>query len=173
MHQAGRVGIHGEIARARALHEQWGTRLMADPTVLDLLGKYRAAIEMTSETMKEMGIGRACASCAAKPHGSCCFPEIEEGFDHVLLLINLLSGYSVPNAGEVPGSCIFLGEQGCRLLARTYYCVHFLCPGLREMLGPTAVEALLRLVGREIHAGWELERVLRSWLASRSGTSRQ
>ncbi|NTU48675.1 MAG: hypothetical protein HGA84_06680, partial [Syntrophobacteraceae bacterium] len=156
------TGIHREIFMARVLHEQYGGELLADPRVLEFLGQYRGAIEKTGKAMREMGVHRACASCAGKGSGSCCFPGIEEGYDHVLLLINLLLGHSVPDAGEFPGSCMFVGDRGCKLFARYYFCVHFLCPGLHEVLDPVAVKALLRLVGEELHAGWELEQVLRS-----------
>ncbi len=165
------MGIHREIFTARVLHEQYGSELLADPRVLEFLGKYRNAIEKTGEAMREMGVHRACASCAGKESGSCCFPGIEEGYDHVLLLINLLLGHCVPDAGEFPGSCMFVGDRGCKLFARYYFCVHFLCPGLHELLDPLTVKALLRLVGEELHTGWELEQVLRSWVRKRGRAS--
>ncbi len=163
--------IHKEIARARALHEQCGGELMAESSIVTLLEKYRDAIEKTGVTMRTMGIDRECACCAEGTPGGCCFPGIAEGYDHLLLLINLLFGHSLPDTAEFAESCMFVGERGCKLLARYYYCVQFLCPRLHETLDLKDVEALLRLVGDEIHAGWELERLLRAWLTKRGHIS--
>lgn len=167
MHGLGGTDIHREIARARLLHEQFGAELMADSGVLELIEKYRDAIDRTAMTMQTMGIDRACALCAADVPGGCCFPGIAEGYDHLLLLINLLYGHPLPDTAELAECCMFVGEKGCMLLARYYYCVQFLCPRLHEMLDPGDVKALLCLVGDEIHAGWELERLLRAWLRNR------
>lgn len=165
--------IGREIAVARVLHEQCGAELMADSDVLVLLVKYRDAIEKTSATMRALGIDRECACCATDVPGGCCFPGIAESYDHLLLLINLLYGHSLPDAAELAEGCMFVGERGCKLVARYYYCVQFLCPRLHEMLVPKDVKALLRLVGDEIHAGWELERLLRAWLRNRGHVSSQ
>lgn len=156
--------ISGEIFRARILYEKHGNRLLADHDVSRSLKTYRDAIARTGELMRQMGVHRQCSRCASEGSGSCCFPGIEEGYDHILLLINLLMGSSLPDVQEIPRSCLFVGPHGCKLLARYYYCVHFLCPGLHDVLEPLTVKILLRTVGEELHAGWETERAIRAWL---------
>lgn len=164
MHGPGGADIHREIDRARLLHEQCGAELMADSGVLELMEKYRDAIEKTRVTMQAMGIDRECALCATDVPGGCCFPGITDGYDYLLLLVNLLYGYPLPDTAEFDECCMFLGEKGCKLLARYYYCVQFLCPRLHGILDPADDKALVLLVSDEVHAGWELERFLRTWL---------
>ncbi|NLI34576.1 MAG: hypothetical protein GX422_17610 [Deltaproteobacteria bacterium] len=156
--------IFDTISKARLIFEKHGNRLLTDHDISRLLKKYRDAIGRTAELMRQMGVHRQCSRCASEGPGGCCFPGIEEGYDHILLLINLLMGCSPPDVQEVAGSCTFVGPHGCKLLARYYYCVHFLCPGLHDVLEPLSVKILLRTVGEELQAGWETERAIHAWL---------
>lgn len=157
--QADRLRV--AIARARALFALHGESLSDDPGIGRLLAAYREAIARTGELMRESGVCAACARCAGFGHGSCCFQGIENEYDSILLLVNLLLGCSLPDEPAVPESCFFLGEEGCRLPARYYFCVNYLCPDLQESLDPEVVRRLLHAVGRELSAGWEVEHALR------------
>lgn len=65
---------------------------------------------------------------------------------------------------DFPESCLFVGENGCKLMARHSFCVNFLCPDLLEGFVSTQREILSTVVGTELQAGWELEKVLRNWM---------
>ncbi len=95
---------------------------------------------------------------------SCCFPGVENQYDATLLLANLLLNCSLPRQGLIAGACFFVGPQGCRLLARHYYCQRFLCREVQTLLGPARVEAIQARVATELAAGWELEQALRQRL---------
>jgi hypothetical protein len=82
----------------------------------------------------------------------------------VLLLINLLFGVELPERREIPEGCFFVGEKGCRLLARHTFCVNYLCPVLIRSLERKEKRELATVSGEEILAGWELEKKLRPWL---------
>ena len=153
--------LREEVARARALHALHGKSLSDDPRIACLLEKYRDAIVRSGRQMEEEGVWAACARCARMGHGSCCFKGIEDEYDHILLLVNLLFGVDLPDDPAVPESCFFLGEKGCRLKGRYYFCVNYLCPDLQDALEPAAMRELLRIVGEELSAGWELEHALR------------
>ncbi len=56
-----------------------------------------------------------------------------------------------------------LEATGCKLRARYYYCVHYLCPALQTTLKADAKEALVSAVGKELAAGWGIEQALREW----------
>lgn len=159
--------VYVEISEARHLFQRYGNRLLSDPCVSRLLKQYRDAIAKTTRMMREMGMQGECARCAADGPGSCCFSGIEEGYDQILLLINLLMGCNIPDTREIAGSCTFLGPSGCKLRARYYYCVHFLCPRLHRAMDPLSVKELLRAVGEELHAGWEAEQAVRTSLKRR------
>jgi hypothetical protein len=152
-----------DISRARTLFERLRHVLGQQPEWFRLLSRCGEAIDATQGLMQKMGVTAACTVCAGQGLGSCCFEGIEEGYDPVLLLINLLAGADLPDAREIPGSCFFVGREGCKLRARYYFCLHYFCPTLQEELGPVTKQELLRAVGRELASCWELERALRAW----------
>jgi hypothetical protein len=158
----------GLIRKARALHEAYGGRLMADEHVRALVQGYGAAIEQTAAAMQGEGIGAACSVCAQQNPSGCCFSGLESGFNEIMLLLNLLLGCPLPEARALRDTCFFVGEQGCQLLARYYFCLHYFCPALEASLGEARIGALQQRVGRELQAGWVAEDAVRRWLGSRS-----
>jgi hypothetical protein len=153
-----------EIGAARALLDRFGPTLCQQPELLRLLSCYRRSINETQRVMHQERVDRACSVCAREAAGGCCFEGIEAGYDPILLLINLLMGSTLPDSRETPESCFFVGEAGCKLQARYYYCVHYFCPTLQTSLGARAKQGLLKTVAKELAAGWGLECALREWL---------
>ena len=109
--------------------------------------------------MAEGGVLKACSQCAQGPAGSCCFEGVEDWYDPVLLLINLLLDAPLPSQREIPKACFFVGQGGCKLRGRYAFCVNFLCPKLNA--GREDGE-LLRATGEELLCGWELEKAIRA-----------
>jgi hypothetical protein len=157
-----------QVERAKALYGLYAERLMADGDIRTLLDRYRASIEQTGVAMNREGIGAACSACARQNPSGCCFSGIEEGDDDILLLLNMLLGCALPESREQRDSCFFVGEGGCRLMARFYFCLHYFCPGLMTTLGEPRIGALQKQVGREIHAGYQVEGAVRNWLRVQS-----
>jgi len=155
--------IEQEINHATALHDAYGIVLRQDRTVQILLENYRKAIAATSEAMGREGVLNACAQCAQGPSGSCCFEGVEDWYDPVLLLINLLLDVPLPSRREIPGACFFVGRKGCKLSGRYAFCVNFLCPKLTDAAKSVK---LLRATGEELLSGWELEKEIRRRIAS-------
>ncbi len=146
------------INKAKAFHETYGSALRGDERVQALLDDYRKAIARTYEAMAEGGVLKACSQCAQGPAGSCCFEGVEDWYDPVLLLINLLMDVPLPSQREIPKACFFVGQGGCKLRGRYAFCVNFLCPKLNA--GREDGE-LLRATGEELLCGWELEKAIR------------
>ena len=155
--------IESEILRARDLYDRYGRDILADRDLGGMLARYHEAISYTRETMSVTGMVRVCAACALDGDGSCCFREVEDWYDFVLLLINLLMGTEIPLLREVPGNCLFLGKNGCSLIAKHSFCINYLCPGLKAFLGPST-SVFLSTAGYELFCGWELERSLHIWI---------
>ena len=161
-----------KIKKAKAFYDAYGAALREDERVHELLEKYRNAIACTYEAMTEKGILKACSQCAHGPSGSCCFEGVEDWYDPVLLLINLLLDVPLPSRREIPKACFFVGQEGCKLRGRYAFCVNFLCPNL-------SCEAktgnLCRTAGEELLCGWELEKEIRRRIdsATRKGVSKQ
>ncbi|OPX18969.1 MAG: hypothetical protein BZ151_11800 [Desulfobacca sp. 4484_104] len=160
-------GIRAEIRRALSLYHRCGPALAADPQVRPRLDQYQEAICQTMALNRQLGISDACARCATTGFGSCCFLGIEHQYDYLFLLINLIFGVELPEEREIPNKCWFVGPQGCKLIARHYYCQRFLCPELKEQLGAAQCRQIREAVEAELYVGWELEQLVRLWLKVR------
>jgi hypothetical protein len=153
-----------QIEKALELAARFGWTVPADAALEDLFGRFRDLIDETDAAMKDSGAAAACAACASAT-GSCCFPEMEQGYGALSLYVNLLMGSDISAAAYFPGGCRFAGEHGCRLKARHSFCLNYFCPGLKESIGRAGLEEILRSIGRQLLAGWELERALARWTA--------
>lgn len=155
--------VQRAISQAESLYARCGPAAGQVPQIRALLTRYGAAIAETRALMQRLGITAWCAACALEGFGSCCFSGVENQYDPLLLLVNLLLGCQLPAAQEIPGKCFFVGPYGCKLLARHYYCLRYLCPELLAYLGPSGSQAICAAVGAELSVGWELEQTLRQW----------
>lgn len=145
--------VQETISRAKELYKKLHKRLLTDGEFLQLLEDYRRAINNTLSAMRNLGIQEKCALCGQSEKGSCCAPEVASWYDPETLLINLLMGHLLQEAPYYRDHCLFLGKKGCTLIARHYYCVHFLCPGIKEELSKESLNNLMQVVGAEILAG--------------------
>ncbi len=159
-----------EIEKAKALYESYRSTLLDEKRIGELLETYRRAIARTYKAMAEEGVLKVCSECAQGPAGSCCFEGVEAWYDRCLLLINLLLGVEIPGGGAFPGHCRFVGERGCRLVARYAFCVNYLCPALQEALGPQGCGTLSSIVGAELASGIQVEHHLFKWIVATEST---
>ncbi|NDY41968.1 hypothetical protein G3N55_03775 [Dissulfurirhabdus thermomarina] len=160
--------IGEKIAAARRLLAVHGAALHSDPAVAGLLGRYRAALRDSRREMEAGGIVAECTECAVVDGGSCCGRGIENRFDAVLLLVNLLLGAELPDRPEDPDGCWFLGAAGCRIPARHVICINYVCPRLVRRLGPEGLRSYQARVAREADLGFALEEALKRWLRNRT-----
>lgn len=158
------AGAEGEILAAKRLHADCGEALLADPALGNLFERYRRSLRGTRAVMEAEGIHAACASCAARVQGGCCFCGVEEWYDPVLLLINLLLGVEIPLSRALEEGCLFVGSGGCMLAAKHSFCLNYLCPSVKAGLKGEAEKRLLSVIGEELLHGWELERCIHRWL---------
>jgi hypothetical protein len=156
--------IEQEINRAKRLYARYAEALTSQDGLGALFEMYRKAIRKTQEVMKQLRVVETCSVCACERSGSCCFQGVEEWYDHVLLLINLVLGRQIPEVRELPGACLFVGSRGCKLIARHSFCVNYLCPNLKDLTKTPPMERLLSASGDELFHGWELEKSIREWL---------
>lgn len=146
------------------LHEQYGEAMINDNGLSNLVEKYRKAIMSTQELMQEVGITEACAVCAGKRDGSCCYRGVEAWYDHMLLFVNLMLGVEISGFRDLQGGCLFVCSKGCTLLARHSFCVNYVCPSLKDLLERAQTEQFISGAGAELFLGWELERSIRNWI---------
>ena len=155
--------------QAKTLYNRYSGNLSEDRTVNDCLTAYRKNIDATNSMMRHADIVKTCSACATEKAGSCCMHDVEEWYDPILLLINLLMGVEFPDFREIPGHCIFVGSHGCKLMARYSFCVNYLCPTLQDLLGPSQTRDIMVVAGQELFSGWIAEKTILDWLNSNAG----
>ncbi len=145
--------VEERIDLALTLYTRWEAELRHDGHVWLILDQLKKALEASRKTMSDLGIDLACARCdESSPEGSCCSIGLEDKFDAVLLLVNILLGADIPSSRARADSCYFLGPKGCALLARNMLCIDYLCPQLEKELGHEALVRMQTVAGKEIQA---------------------
>jgi hypothetical protein len=152
--------LQKSIEEALLLEERFGAACLHDPESVRLLRRLREEIRVTDAAMLQSGVASACAVCAASGGGSCCFREMGEDYGPMELFMNLLLGSKLPQKGDLPGSCHFVGKNGCKLEARQSFCLNYFCPDLKKSPGRETLLGIQRLIGEQLLIGWELECVL-------------
>ena len=109
------LSIQERYAWALEQYRAYGARLLEDELVARLLAELRAQVAASRETMIAAGLVDACRTCEEQEGGSCCGRGMEEHYDGVLLLINLLMGAVIEKEWRDEESCLFLGPTGCRV----------------------------------------------------------
>jgi hypothetical protein len=148
--QSSPSSICEKIEQAHNLLETCGSSLIEDPHIHALLRKLRDCIENTNRSMVTLGVVAECKDCEEREGGSCCGSGIENKYDAVLLLVNLLLGFSLENQKPSKNSCSFLGKKGCTLTARHVLCVNYICQKLQKKLTREELIALQTCAGEEL-----------------------
>ena len=156
--------IEQKIEQAHEQLEVCGSSLKEDPSIQALLKKLRTGIENTTRSMLALGVVAECKTCEEKEGGSCCGAGIENKYDVVLLLINLLLGSSLENQEVTDNSCFFLGKNGCRLTARHVLCVNYICDKLQKKLTREELIALQTCAGEELETLFILHEIIKKRL---------
>ncbi len=134
--------------------------LFLDEETESLLLKLDSAVSECLKFMKEEGVSSFCSECGEL---SCCGEGIENKFDAVTLLINLLLGVELPERREVIGGCFFLKRDGCSLRVKEVICINYLCEKIYKRLKLQNLIAVQKICGKEIDSLFTLsERIKRN-----------
>ena len=142
--------IQEKIEQAHNLYGACGDSLRQNPSIRTLLNKLQECIDNTNQRMFILDVVAECKRCEEKEGGSCCGAGIENKYDAVLLLINLLLGGSLENGEPSGNSCYFLGKKGCSLTARHVLCVNYMCQKLQKKLAREQLISLQTCAGEEL-----------------------
>lgn len=156
--------ITEKIKWAESIFKTHRELLLHNDTISNILKIYREKIDNTWRIMRETGICNICTRCALLEGGSCCGDGIEDKFDALLLLINLLFGYKLPLKREIENGCWFLGEKGCKLIARQVICVNYLCKKIYNEVEPEQIHRLQRAILDETEQLFIVEEKMKSEL---------
>jgi hypothetical protein len=149
------ASIEARYAWALEQYRRYGARLREDEVVDRLLAELRPRVAASRETMVAAGLVEACRICEEEEGGSCCGRGMEDHYDGVLLLINLMMNAVIETEWRDEKSCLFLGAEGCRLPARDHICVNYLCLKVRERISAPDLAEMRR------RQGWELDTLFR------------
>lgn len=156
--------IKDKIKMAFDLYDLWGEHLKREPQTLDLLEKLEGYLENSRKAMLELGIVETCKHCDEEDGGSCCGAGLENKFDSLLLLMNLLLGVSLPEYHHRSDSCYFLSDKGCVLKIRLVLCVDYLCPKIMSALSHDKVIRLQNISGDELLTGFKLYDAIKKFI---------
>lgn len=159
--------IDVKLRNAQQVFEAVGEELAGDPGIMELLGGYRTAVRDSRQAMEAHGVTGECTDCAVNDGGSCCGSGIEDKFDVVILVLNLLLGITLPQQRLDPSGCWFLGEKGCVLVARHVICINYMCRRLYEALDQQGIQAVQQAMGRETDLLFMLEERIKFCLKKR------
>jgi len=154
--------IEGRIMWANEIFSLYEDILRADRDTSRLVLDFEAACRATRQASCQVEIASLCTLCDREQGGSCCGAGIELKYDGWMMLVNLLLGIELPENRARPGSCFFLGNEGCILAAREVLCINYLCATVNERVPFSNILALRELEGREIEILFRLnERIKR------------
>lgn len=156
--------VEEKIEWASECYRKLGRKILGDQTVVDLLDQLQVVIPASHAEMLKAGIVNLCMECELDEGGSCCGSGLEDKYDGLLLLINLLLGVELPNSRSDPKSCFFLGQNGCLLQARHVICINYICRKISEQIKPRDIISLREKEGVEIKLVFSLHERVRSLL---------
>ena len=142
--------IKEKIARAETCYQEKGGKLLRDERTVTLLSRLKGAVRASRTEMIGAGIADECRRCEEREGGSCCGAGMEKKYDDTLLLMNLLLGIELPKRRFDPSSCLFLGPEGCLLIARQVICVNYLCKKIEDRIDPSKIAILREKEGVEL-----------------------
>ena len=143
--------IEEKIARAEEYYRRFKGQFLEDNFIVDSLNRLKNAIHASRREMTEVGIAKICSECEQDEGGSCCGAGLENRYDWELILINLLLDVTLPQKRHDPGSCYFLGEDGCLLQARHVICINYVCKKITDLIDPGKLNTLREKEGVEVN----------------------
>lgn len=155
------LSIEEKILQAHRLNAACGDSLRQDGSIQTLLKRLKQKIDVARRTMVALGVVAECKYCEEEEGGSCCGVGIEDRYDPVLLLINLLLGASLPIQVRGGNSCYFLREKGCMLAARHVLCVNYICQKLQNKLTREELIDLQNSAGEELDTEFILHEAIK------------
>lgn len=157
--------ITEKIQEARSLYARFGSALREDIGFSAEVTRFLEILERSGKASMDLGVVDACRTCEEERGGSCCGRGIEDRYNPVMLLLNLLFDVDLPEICSEPGSCLFLGERGCLLKVRHILCINYLCLELQKKLGEDGLELLQQATGEEMEAVFMLHENVKRRLA--------
>ncbi|MEA3548114.1 MAG: hypothetical protein U9R66_10680 [Thermodesulfobacteriota bacterium] len=153
-----------KLDHARNLNDLHGVELKKDKRLGAQLEKLRELAMAMRAQMAGMAMFQRCSQCGSRPEGGCCSLYMANETDAIQLLINLLLGQNVVFQRDDGFECYFLGEQGCSLLCKPFFCLNYNCREILERAEAHELRALEKATGGLLQAQYSAEMLILKWL---------
>jgi hypothetical protein len=122
-----RAGVLEKISIAKFLYEDISPDLLKNTFMTRQINIVKDCNLRMITFMKSLGLVKICKDCAKDNHSKCCFSDMSEEADSILLMMNmLLNGEVKMNFGSGL-DCCFLGANGCSLIMKPFFCLAYNC----------------------------------------------
>jgi len=156
--------VEEKIAWAETCYEEKRGLFLRDERTATLLSRLKEAVRASRTAMAVAGVSDECRTCEEREGGSCCGAGLENKYEGTLFLINLLLGTRLPKRRFDSSSCLFLGPDGCLLIARQVICVNYLCKKIEDRIDPFKIAVLREKEGVELECLFLLKEHIREKL---------
>lgn len=156
--------IDDKITWAEETYATAGDRLIEEKEIGSELESLVVFTKEIAELMQETGLVDLCRHCEEDEGGSCCGRGIENRYDAVLLLINVMLGVALQKARMNKSSCRFLSSTGCTLLARTVICISYVCDTITLNIPTERLSGLREKEGELLKTLYRLDILIRKKL---------
>jgi len=158
--------IEVKLAWAQNCYRELREELLGDERIVEILRSFKESMQDSHKAMVTAGVVDECKDCEQREGGSCCGAGLENRYNGILLLINLLLNVKIPEKRYDPLSCFFLGQRGCQLLARHVICVNYLCKKVTDRIDPQKIALLREKEGVELECLFFLHERIKKKLIS-------
>ncbi len=155
-----------KIDLAESILKEYGEEILKRPKIKALIEELKRYIKERKEKMNSCGMIDICRACEEK-EGSCCGKGIEEKYDEFMLLLNMLLGCNIPKERYKEDSCLFLGKNGCILLAPHVLCINYICKKIKEGISKHNLSELRQIEGNIIFTIFNLKEELLHFFQSK------
>jgi len=161
--------VAAKLDHALKLHDLYGMELKKDARLGSQLEQLRKLAMAMKAQMAGMEMFQLCCQCGTRPGGGCCSLYMANETDAIQLLINLLLGMDVTFQRDDAFECYFLGEQGCSLLCKPFFCLNYNCRQIMERARQQELMALKKATGALLQAQYGAEMMILEWLKQKNG----
>lgn len=144
---------------AKGLHSSQHERINTEPIRQSLALLTEMAKDLSIQ-MSAMNFGHVCSKCADKPKGGCCGKDFINENDTIQLLMNMMAGVQVCFRQGNDKECLFLGESGCTLSFKPFFCLNYDCQSIKDCANDEGLGRCDLMRGTLLREQWRLEQLL-------------
>jgi len=156
--------VNTKLTIARTLFEEVGRYLTECGDIrisLELIKKLERNLQ---NQMAAMHMSTLCSQCGSQKGGGCCSIVMANETDAVLFLMNMLLGREITRYRDDGFECFFLGNKGCTLLLKPFFCLNYNCKKIMSGNTREDIAKLEKTSAHLLNQQFALEQMIRNEL---------